>query len=127
MALRSGESGSGGAFRLAAGTLSRTFGPLFRIPLSGLMALLSGEPGPGGAFRLLAGTLSRAFGPPFRSGIGDSGGIGSESFSAWVGYSFPYFSRSRGPGPFPRIESRVWWVGAKSGVLTAERDRDQAA
>ena len=83
---------------------------------------------PGGVpFALLAGTLSRAFGPPFRSGIGDSGGVGSESFSAWVGYSFPYFPCSRGPGSFPRIESRVWWVGAKSGVLTAERNREQAA
>ena len=80
--------------KLVPGGPSRMFPPLgrmsggrpFRVssPFSGLMALRSGEPGPGGAFRLPAGTLSRAFGPPFRSGTGDSGGVGSESFSAWV-------------------------------------------
>ena len=44
MALRSGESGPGGAFRLAAGTLSRTFGLPFRLPYLALWPYGPGSP-----------------------------------------------------------------------------------
>ena len=50
MALRSGESGPGGAFRLAAGTLSRTSGLPFRFPYLAQWPYGPGSPGRGVPF-----------------------------------------------------------------------------